>query len=277
MARKRLTQLFPWLIPLRTKQRRFCFYLEMRLDGRRYAALKSEEQLVFPLFTSHCPLYNRETGWDMKYQENKVHNLKLAAAAVDGLLIRPGETFSFCKAVRHADRFIPYRDGLTVVNGALTAAPGGGLCQLSNLLFWLFLHSPLTIVVRHGHAVIEFPEPSSDAPVGVDATISEGWLDLKVKNDTEETFQIRIAFDPENITGRLLTEHERGFAYRVFNGRVDYYRRDGLVYEEAEVMRERIPVREGVPAGPRLLYRNLCRIDYPLPSGTPIVEKGESK
>lgn len=117
----------------------------------------------------------------------------------------------------------------------------------------------------------------SDAPVGVDATISEGWLDLKVKNDTEETFQIRIAFDPENITGRLLTEHERGFAYRVFNGRVDYYRRDGLVYEEAEVMRERIPVREGVPAGPRLLYRNLCRIDYPLPSGTPIVEKGESK
>ncbi len=203
MKRKRITQIFPWLIPLRTWQRKFFFYLGMKLDRNRYTSCVQENLLPAEVFSSRCPLYNKETGFDMVYQENKVHNLKLAAAAIDRMLIRPGETFSFSLATRHADRREPYRDGLTVINGRLTTAPGGGMCQLSNLLFWVFLHSPLTIVERHGHGSKDFPEPPSDAPMGVDATLAEGWKDLKVRNDTDHTFQIHIAFDPEQISGQL--------------------------------------------------------------------------
>lgn len=90
MAKKRLTQRFPWLVPLRRRQRVFCFYWGMRLDGRRYAAVRSGEELPRRAFEANSPLYNRETGWDMRYQENKVHNLKLAAAMLDGMLIQPG-------------------------------------------------------------------------------------------------------------------------------------------------------------------------------------------
>lgn len=78
-------------------------------------------------------------------------------------MIAPGETFSFWLAVRYADRHTPYKEGLAMVNGELVPQKGGGLCQLSNLLFWLFLNSPLTLVERHGHAVKDFPEPPSDA------------------------------------------------------------------------------------------------------------------
>ena len=49
------------------------------------------------------------------------------------------------------------------------------------------LHTPLTLTERHGHQVKDFPEPPSDAPLGVDATVAEGWLDLRVRNDTEVT------------------------------------------------------------------------------------------
>ncbi len=273
MSRKRLTERFPWLIPLRTWQRKKCFYLAMRLDGRKYCDTQKNKRLGTVLFESACPMYNPDTGFDMVYQENKVFNLKLAAKPLDGLLIRPGETFSFSRAVRYADRETRYRDGLTVVNGRLTTAYGGGLCQISNLLFWVFLHSPLTIVERHGHRVKDFPEPPSDAPIGVDATVSEGWLDLKVTNDTRQAFQIGIEFDAEHIIGRLYVQPGLEASYQVHNGRISYVRKDGKVYERAEVIQTRTPAAGDAPAVSKTLYVNQCEIGYSLPEETIMEEE----
>jgi len=194
MTRKRITQIFPWLLPLRRKQQLLFFYTKMKLDKNCYAAKNLDNLLPHQLFETSCPLYNKETGFDMVYQENKVFNLKLAAATLDNLVIRPQETFSFWKLVRYADRYTAYKEGLIVINGKLTTTLGGGMCQMSNLLFWMFIHTPLTILERHGHAVKDFPEPPSDAPLGVDATVLEGWLDLKVRNDTDSTFQNQHRF-----------------------------------------------------------------------------------
>ena len=274
MTRKRITQVFPWLLPLRTKQRLFCFYTRMRLAGNRYASDKLDTLLPYQLFESSCPLYNRETGFDMVYQENKVFNLKLAASALNQVVIRPNETFSFWKLVRYADRDVPYKDGLTVVDGKLTTAPGGGMCQMSNLLFWIFLHAPLTIVERHGHGVKDFPEPPSDAPMGVDATVSEGWLDLKVRNITEDSFQLSITFDEEHIIGRLLTDRDTGQFYEVVNGKPLYYRRNNKVFEEVDVNQETILAATGACVFEKLLYRNKCEIGYPLSDETEVIEKG---
>ena len=80
MARRRITQMFPWLLPLRRWRRRFCFYTKMRWDGAVYASHRERKRLPHLLFETTCPMYNRETGFDMVYQENKVFNLKLAAA-----------------------------------------------------------------------------------------------------------------------------------------------------------------------------------------------------
>lgn len=274
MARKRLTQLFPWLLPLRRKQRKLCFYAKMRFDGVRYAGEQREDRLPHRMFESACPMRNRDTGFDMQYQENKVFNLRLAARTLDGLVIAPGETFSFWNRVRSADREQPFREGLAEVNGRLVTQRGGGLCQMSNLLFWVFLHSPLTVTERHGHSVKDFPEPPSDAPLGVDATVSEGWLDLRVRNDTDAAFQIGVSFDGEHIIGTLLRESDDGLDYLVKNGEVRYCRRNGRIYEEAEVLRlarERATLRE-VSAG--VVYRNICEIGYPLPEGTEIAGEG---
>ncbi len=272
MTRKRITELFPWLIPLRTWQRKLFFYLGMKFDHNRYTSASCPELLPVEVFSSGCPLYNQDTGFDMIYQENKVHNLKLAAAAIDHMLIRPGETFSFCLATRHADRREPYREGLTVINGKLTTACGGGMCQLSNLLFWVFLHSPLTIVERHGHGSKDFPEPPSDALFGVDATLAEGWKDLKVRNDTDSTFQIRITFDNEQIHGYLHTDREDPLCYTVSNGPVTYYRRQDTVWEEVDVIQTLTDQKSGNIQETRILYRNRCRIGYTLPEGTRIIE-----
>lgn len=265
MGRKRLTQLFPWLLPLRKKQRLFCFYMSMNFDRNHYAAEQLDTLLPYQLFTSSCPMYNWETGFNMVYQDNKVFNLKLAARPLNNLVIRPGETFSFWKTVRYADKDTPYKDGLVVSNGTLQTLPGGGLCQMSNLLFWLFLHTPLTIVERHGHKIKDFPELPSDAPIGVDATVSEGWLDLRVKNDTDCTFQIAISFCDNHICGNILTDIEPTIDYHIANGQAVYYRNNGKIFEEVDIIQKLVSVQSKDCISSKILYSNCCEIGYQLP------------
>ena len=273
MNRKRMTQIFPWLLPIRKWQRCFFFYMGMRLDGNHYASKRNDTLLPYRLYKASFPMYNRNTGFEMVYQENKAFNLKLAAETLNNLIIRPHETFSFWRLVRYADQHTPYKDGLVVTNGKLKTAPGGGLCQMSNLLFWLFLHTPLTIVERHGHSIRDFPEPSGDIPVGVDSTVSEGWFDLKTRNDTDVTFQIVISFDNENITGQVLTNIDTGKTYEIFDENLTYYSQNNKVFEEVDVMQNTISRHSDTCVSTKLLYKNHCEIGYPLPEDTEIIQK----
>lgn len=273
MARVHLTERFPTLLPLRRRQRIACFYLAMALDGSRYATQQSQEPMVYTVFASGCPMYNRETGFPMVYQENKVFNLKLAARMLDGLVIWPGETFSFWNRVRRADRDIPYKEGLAEINGKLVTQYGGGLCQISNLLCWLFLHTPLTMVERHGHEKKDFPEPPSDAPLGVDATVAEGWLDFRVRNDTRDPFRLSLTFDETRILGRIETDRDRGCYWRVVNRNLAYIRDGSNIYEEVDVVQEIRSAADNRLLRETVAYRNRCRIGYPLPPDTLIQER----
>lgn len=80
---------FPFLAPLRRFLQVKWFYLRMRLDGNRYAR-GTAAPLPEEVFSAGTLLLNENSGHDMAYQRNKVDNLKLAAATVDGIVIRPG-------------------------------------------------------------------------------------------------------------------------------------------------------------------------------------------
>lgn len=272
MERIYLTQLFPWIRPLRKEQRKFFFYTKMKWDKNRYARRLEKERFPVELFTSVCPMYNENTGFAMVYQENKVFNLKLAAAALDGLVIEPGETFSFWSLVRYADRNEPYKNGLAEVNGKLVTERGGGLCQLSNLLCWVLLHSPLTVTERHGHRKKDFPEPPSDAPMGVDAAVAEGWLDLRFRNDTKQRYQIGIFFTEKEIGAAVYAENDPGVRWSVANENLRYRRDRNGIREEVDVVRTAISEDTGKPVQKELIYQNCCRIGYELPEETKIEE-----
>jgi len=276
MSRKRLTQVFPFLLPLRKWQRKKLFYLKMQLDGCRYAKKTSDKFLPNVVFETASPMLNENSGFDMKYQINKVHNLKLAAKTINKVVIEPNETFSFWKLVRWADRYEKYKDGLNLVNGKIVGSYGGGLCQLSNMLFWLFLHTPLTVVERYGHAVESFPSTTEDLPCGTDATISEGWLDLKIRNDTDNSFQIEINFDDNFMYGRIWSQCPVNIDYTVFNSAVSYIKREEKVYQIASVCRTEKDKITGRKIE-KELYVNQCEIAYELPIEEKIEERGVQK
>ncbi len=273
MPRKRVTQVFPFLLPLRRWQRKKFFYYKMRKDGCRYAARTDGSLLPNLVFETSIQMLNENSGFDMKYQRNKVHNLKLAARTLNRVVIEHGETFSFWQLVRRADRREKYKDGLNLVDGKPVASYGGGLCMLSDMLFWMFLHTPLTITERHGHAVKAFPGADEGLPCGTDATVSEGWLDLKARNETDNVFQIEISFDDKYMHGRIFSQSAVELAYSVFNQSVSYRKQSGKIYQAASVCRMETDKNTGRQTE-RELYINQCEITYRLPEGTKIEEGG---
>lgn len=273
MKRVYLTQVFPWLLPLRRKQRLLFFYSKMKWDHNRYAEEQSANLLPYCIFETGCPMYNTSTGFDMVFQENKVFNLKLAAAKLNGLIIRPGETFSFWWSVRDADKETPYKEGLVERYGRLTTEQGGGLCMLSNLLFWMLLHTPMTITERHGHTKKDFPEPPSDAIKGVDATVSEGWLDLKLTNNTQFTYQIILQFDRERLYGMVFTDEKTDSFLEIRNGPENYLRKNGAIFEAVDILRLERNVVTGEVVQEEVVYKNRCEIGYQLPEDIVIQEE----
>ena len=272
MKRKRITQLFPFLLPIRRMQRKLFFYLRMRFDANSYARTRTDRRLPFCAYEAKTNLINPNTGFDITYQHNKVFNLKLAAGTINGVLITPGDTFSFWQLVRKAQKQVCYKEGLSVENGELKTVKGGGLCHLSNFLFWMFLHSPLEIVERHSHRVKDFPSPDANAPDGVDAAVSEGWLDLKIRNQTDQTFQIDLVFDDTHLYGRILTERDWPCRYEIANRDKLFFKRQGKIYEQVSVVRQGVDKQTGNMAQEQMLYTDVFEVGYTLPEGLLIKE-----
>ena len=261
MNRRRLTERFPFLLPLRKFQRKMFFYLQMRIDSNNYAKRKLDRPLDHKVFSASSKMINPNSGFEIKYQINKVHNLKLVTNTMDKIIIEPGEVFSFWILAKDAKRYGEYKDGLTVVNDKTIPQKGGGLCQISNLLFWLFLHTPLTIIERHPHSAETIPH-QGDIPPGVDATIAEGWKDLKVKNNSNESYQIVFEFDDESIYGSIYSDKKADTIYQVRSENLMYAKENSGLYRYNEIYRIKKNPRNQEVLERELILKNKTEIKY---------------
>lgn len=265
MGRKRVTEIFPFLLPLRQWQRINLVHFKMKHDENSYSTFINDSDLPYKIFEDQSTLINPNTGMDIIYQYNKVDNLKLASKTMNGLLIKPGEIFSFNYLVKNAEKFGRYKDGLVDADDKLVAAKGGGICQLSNALFWIFLNGELSIVERHSHGKMDFPYPEDGIPEGTDATISEGWLDLQMKNDTEITYQLKIEFNDEVMKIILLSDKEPEYEFKIISKEGHYFRDDDKIFRKLKVCKEKYQRSTGEFISEEYLYENFCEIGYPVP------------
>lgn len=187
---------------------------------------------------AHNSLIRRKLGnVDMRLQENKANNLALTAPKVDGILIRPGETFSFWALAGNPSARKGYREGLTISSGAASSGVGGGMCQFTNLLHWMALHSPLTVAERHHHNGLDlFPDFGRQVPFGCGTSIVYNYLDYRLKNETGIIFQFLVHTDGEYLRGELRADREPEYAYHIAEEDAcfvkagdDYYRRNRVV------------------------------------------------
>lgn len=185
-------------------------------SGRFRFAKKRQTQGLAYLAAFHAtPLLRQLKDVDMQYQYNKIINLQLAVACINGLLLRPGETFSFWKCIGKPTARKGYVPGMVLHYGSFGPGIGGGLCQLSNLIFWLTLHTPLTVVERFRHSFDVFPDAGRTQPFGSGATCVYPYRDLMVRNDTQQVFQLCLQVAEQNLEGEWRSNTAPACQYKI--------------------------------------------------------------
>ena len=190
--------------------------LWMKQSGS-YARQRKEDTLLPCLIAAHrTPLLRPLKNVDMWLQYNKVNNLKLAIDRLNGLIIAPGQTFSFWYLVGKPTGRKGYLAGMVLCNGSFKPGIGGGLCQLSNLIYWMTLHSPLTVKERWRHNYDVFPDAGRTQPFGSGATVVYNYVDLQIRNDTDSDYQLVLWLDADYLHGEWRSRQAALYTYEVY-------------------------------------------------------------
>jgi vancomycin resistance protein VanW len=213
MSRKLVSQLHPWLYTACVETHRF--KRSMISVGRKIAEQKSDALIAFKCFTHQSLLLRKLGDVDMRLQYNKIMNLKLAAEKINGVIIKPGETFSLWSLVGRPTAKKGYLEGMVLKDGEAKSDIGGGLCQMANLLYWMVLHTPMTVTERHHHSFDAFPDSGRTLPFGSGATIYYNHLDLQFCNQTDKIFQINVQVTDEHLKGEIRCSQELEYGYHV--------------------------------------------------------------
>ncbi len=133
-------------------------------------------------------------------------NLRLACQAINGMVILPGQTFSYNKALGERTEARGYRPGESYVNGLTVDTIGGGICQVSSTLYYVTLLSDLQIVERSPHGYV-----SSYIPKGMDAAVSWGYQDFKFKNNMQTPIRIEAWMENGYVNVRIHGQEIRSY------------------------------------------------------------------
>lgn len=152
--------------------------------------------------------------------ENKMHNLGLVRDRMQGLVIAPGEYFSFWKLVGLPDEAHGFREASMFMNRRVGSAIGGGICQLSGVIYNAALLAGAEIIERHAHSIDAYGE-GRYIPLGRDATVAYGYKDLAFRNILGIPLLLIMDVAPDRVTV-------------VFRGSVRPFRSVEIEVEEGE-------------------------------------------
>ena len=233
------------------------------LSKEKFAKTKGEPLPI--VIYKHNSLIRRKLGnVDLQLQENKAVNLGLAAPKISGVIIRPGETFSLWKLVGSCAERKGYKEGLTISTGRATKGIGGGMCQMSNLIHWMILHTDMEITEHHHHDQLDlFPDFKRVIPFGTGTSIMYNYLDYRFKNTTDITYQLIIYTTDEYLCGELRADKRQRYSYHIDAEDVFFSKEsDGIVYRNGKVYRTKVDVKTGNQVEKKLIRTNHAKVCY---------------
>jgi vancomycin resistance protein VanW len=262
MARKLISQYHPWLYFACIWAYRFKRILAWHFSGKKYARSFNSSALPFRTKKHESVLIRKLGTPDQRLQVNKVTNLKVAANEINGVIIRPGETFSFCRLVGLPTKRKGYLPGMELSNGEAREGIGGGICQLSNLIHWMILHSPLIITERRHHSFDPFPDEGRVLPFGSGATVFYNYIDFRFENKTPFTFQLLLWVTDKHLCGDLRSDESLPHSYFVYEDKHQFLKIKDKYYRRNEIWR-RIHARAGGEMIEReFMLRNFAEVKY---------------
>lgn len=214
------------------------------------------------IIARHQSVLRRKLGdSDPKLQEEKIVNLRQAVQQLNGIVIQPQAIFSLWNSIGKPKYKKGYVDGMLLANGRVVKGIGGGLCQLSNFLYWILLHAPIKTMERYHHSIDVFPDSGRTLPFGGGATILYNFIDLKVKNVSPYPFQLKIWLSDNHLKGQILSPHPALQKFHiseknhVFVKRGKRYFRYNEIYRETKVKGEVIKTEKITTNFAPVLYK----------------------
>lgn len=135
--------------------------------------------------------------------ESKMYNFSLAAKKVNEIVIYPNEIFSFWKVIGNPN--YQFQKGRTIQNGEIVEDVGGGLCQVSGIIYYVSLVGGLEILERYNHSTDIYNDQTRFCPLGTDATIVYGYKDLRIRNKFSFAIKFNIEIADQLISIKLLS------------------------------------------------------------------------
>ncbi len=144
------------------------------------------------------------TRYAGKDELNRNYNIRLASDAIHGVILQPGDSFSFNQEVLDkSNGGKNYKEAGVYVNGKVSTGIGGGICQVSSTLYQAALYSGMTITQRKNHSL-----PVGYMPLGRDATVSWGSVDLQFRNDLKIPVMIESVMKENTLKVRFLSQSD---------------------------------------------------------------------
>lgn len=139
-------------------------------------------------------LVSEATSYFTGSSERRMHNIALATSKFDGIVLPPGQIFSFNHHLGEVNEEAGYDESLVIFGDRTAVGLGGGICQVSTTAFRSAFFGGFEIVERwaHGYRVSWYEINSS---VGLDATVYTPYVDFKFRNDTDHFLLIQTATD----------------------------------------------------------------------------------
>ncbi|MBR2041426.1 MAG: VanW family protein [Oscillospiraceae bacterium] len=263
MGRKLFCDINPTCYKISVKKETFRRNLKDFFSSEKIAIEKKAE-LLPNIVKSHSSILIRKLeGVDMRLQENKVTNIRLAAKKINGIIIKPGETFSLWKTIGKTTEKEGYKEGLVIRRGGkLGADIAGGLCQMANMVHWLVLNSPLTVTELHHHSDALFPDDRRRVPFGTGTSVVNNYVDYRFKNNTEQTVQIVTWIDGGELCGELRSEKPFPCRYKLIE-EDHHFRKEGeKYYRISKVYRLVIEKESGAQIRKELILDNHSLVMY---------------
>ena len=263
MKRKLFCEISPLTYKISTEKGIFIRNVKDLFSSEKFASIKSEDKLPVLVYKHNSLIRRRLGNVNMDLQENKAKNLSLAAPNINGILIKPGETFSLWKLVGRCDEKLGYKEGLTISSGKPSSGIGGGLCQLSNLIHWMILHTDMDITEHHHHDQIDmFPDYKRVIPFGTGTSIMYNYLDYRFKNNTDLTYQLIVYVDDEYLCGELRASDRPKHKYHIVAEDVFFSNEKDGVYRNGKIYREKNDCDTGKCVEKKLIKTNHAKVCY---------------
>lgn len=135
--------------------------------------------------------------------ENKVFNLSVASKEINKYVVLPGEIFSFWRIIGSPEK--KFKKSRSIINGIVINEIGGGLCQVSGIIYHISILAGLKIISRHNHSVDIYNDNTRFTPLGTDATVVFGYKDLRIENNFNFPIKFEIEVANNNIIIKLLS------------------------------------------------------------------------